>query len=77
MAKLKSVEAGASTTVWAAVDKELDGKGGFYLENCNFSVEKDNAAEILKTMKGYLPYAVNQENVEKLWVLSEKIIKKD
>lgn len=77
MAKLKSVEAGASTTVWAAVDKELDGKGGFYLENCNFSVEKDNAAEIMKTMTGYLSYAVNQENVEKLWVLSEKIIKKD
>ncbi|KAJ5785246.1 uncharacterized protein N7503_010458 [Penicillium pulvis] len=30
----KSVEQGAATTVWAAVSKELEGKGGLYLNDC-------------------------------------------
>ncbi|MEP6989267.1 MAG: SDR family NAD(P)-dependent oxidoreductase, partial [Chloroflexota bacterium] len=30
----KSVEQGASTSVWAAVANELEGMGGLYLENC-------------------------------------------
>jgi len=31
---LKSVPQGAATTVWAAVSKELEGKGGLYLDDC-------------------------------------------
>jgi hypothetical protein len=33
----KTIEQGASTTVWAAVAPELEGKGGLYLENCEIS----------------------------------------
>jgi hypothetical protein len=31
---LKTLEQGASTTVWAAVAPELEGVGGKYLEDC-------------------------------------------
>ncbi|KAJ5759444.1 NAD(P)-binding protein [Penicillium odoratum] len=30
----KSVEQGAATTVWAAISRELEGKGGLYLNDC-------------------------------------------
>jgi hypothetical protein len=30
----KSPEQGAATTVWGAVSKELEGKGGLFLDNC-------------------------------------------
>jgi len=30
---MKTIEQGASTTVWAAVSDELEGVGGKYLEN--------------------------------------------
>ena len=33
----KNIEQGASTTVWAAVAPEFEGKGGLYLENCEIS----------------------------------------
>jgi NAD(P)-dependent dehydrogenase (short-subunit alcohol dehydrogenase family) len=31
---LKTPQQGASTSVWAAIGHDLDGKGGLYLENC-------------------------------------------
>jgi hypothetical protein len=35
----KPVEAGAATSVWAAVAPELDGHGGAYLVDCEISDE--------------------------------------
>ena len=40
--KLKSIEAGASTTVWAATAPELNGLGGLYLENCRISEQRNS-----------------------------------
>jgi len=39
---MKTLEAGASTTVWAAVSEDLNEKGGLYLENCVISKEVDS-----------------------------------
>jgi hypothetical protein len=75
--RVKSTEQGAATSVWAAVGSELDGKGGLYLEDCVVSIQKDDVADIYKTMFGYMPYAVNPESVNKLWDISEKLTKEN
>lgn len=75
--KMKTIEEGSSTTVWAAVAKELDGKGGLYLENCSIAAENNDIIDLMKFMVGYLPHAMNPESVKKLWELSEQLIKKN
>jgi len=67
----KTVEQGASTTIWAAVSEELEGKGGFYLEDCDFS-ELRPIEEIRKNFRGHVEYAFNEENAERLWTISEE-----
>ena len=72
--KFKTVEQGASTTVWAAVAPELEGVGGKYLEDCQIS--KLSTPEAIATDHfGYLEYAVNLDNALKLWYLSIEWIK--
>jgi len=36
--RFKTVEQGASTSVWAATSAALSGKGGCYLEDCGIAV---------------------------------------
>ncbi len=71
----KTVEQGASTSVWAAVTSEIEGVGGKYLENCNIA-----QVASLKQMKslpvGYLAYALDESNADRLWEFSIKLIKK-
>ena len=69
--------AGASTSVWAAVAEELEGRGGLYLEDCQVSKEVESSEEIQKNLFGYKPYVMNVSNAEKLWDLSVKLIKKE
>ena len=72
--KKKTIEEGASTSVWAAVAPELEDVGGNYLEDCQISklstleaIEAENIA--------YMEYAVNLQNALKLWDLSLTWIK--
>lgn len=64
----KTPEQGASTSVWAAVGEELEGVGGLYLEDCAEAPpwSKDNP------MKGVMPYALDPEDADRLWELSEE-----
>lgn len=73
--KWKSLEQGASTTVWAAVAPEFENVGGLYLENCTISKQGESREKIYEVMFGYMPYVMNPESVEKLWTLSEQIVK--
>jgi NAD(P)-dependent dehydrogenase (short-subunit alcohol dehydrogenase family) len=73
--KFRSVEAGAATTVWAASSPYLEGKGGLCLENCDISKREKNVANILRNRFGYMDYAVDEKNCEKLWKLSEELLK--
>jgi NAD(P)-dependent dehydrogenase (short-subunit alcohol dehydrogenase family) len=70
----KTVEQGASTSIWAAVAPELENKGGLYLEDCKLAEKKDYMADAFKTMSGYLEHATNLESATKLWELSEKLL---
>lgn len=67
----KTVPQGAATTVWAAVSKELEGKGGLYLENCQ--VSKENSDPTAHTI-GHLPRIHDKNAADKLWELSEKLV---
>ena len=73
--KTKSIEAGASTSVWAAVSPDLEGKGGLYLEECTISKEAANMQEVFAKSFGYLSYAMDHVSVDKLWTLSEDLLK--
>jgi len=61
--RFKTVEQGSSTTVVAATNPDLNGKGGSYLHNCN----------IFKTA----PHASDDAIAAKLWELTEQIIAKN
>jgi NAD(P)-dependent dehydrogenase (short-subunit alcohol dehydrogenase family) len=57
----KSIEAGAATSVWAAVAPELDARGGAYLADCEIS---DDLA----------PWAQDPSAAVRLWTMSEELV---
>jgi NAD(P)-dependent dehydrogenase (short-subunit alcohol dehydrogenase family) len=78
----KSPEQGAATTIWAAVSPELDGVSGRYLEDCAVATPLVRADRPLGgnydpqgQLRGhYQPYALDPENADRLWALSERLI---
>ncbi|KAB8339124.1 hypothetical protein FH972_022060 [Carpinus fangiana] len=61
----KSVAQGAATTVWAAVAREWEGKGGRYLEDCREApvwYQQEGAMQW-----GYAPHAYDKESEQRLW----------
>lgn len=69
---MKSVEQGASTTVWAAVAKVWEGKGGRYLEDCQVSPPFPENGQILD--HGYTKWAYDPESEAKLWEMSNEYV---
>lgn len=68
---MKSPEQGASTSVWAAVAKVWEGKGGKYLADCRIAPPAKNLTSAMDDGVG--PDAYNEEGENKLWALSEKL----
>jgi NAD(P)-dependent dehydrogenase (short-subunit alcohol dehydrogenase family) len=67
--KLKTVEAGAATQVWASVAPELVSHNGAYLADCGVGVlNADPGAN------GFLPYLLDDANAARLWELSERLV---
>ena len=68
--KTKSIEAGASTQVFALTAPELTGKGGAYLSDCAICevVEADGGRDVVHA------YALDPESAEKLWAASEELV---
>ena len=70
--KLKSVEQGAATTVWAATNAQLaETGGGCYLEDCQVSTPSEST-DI--NAPGVMPYALDPETAQKLWKLTEEML---
>ena len=68
--RLKSVEQGAATSVWAATGPELEGRGGLYLEDCR-------VAEVIDAESapgGVRPFAIDPETARRLWSVSEEMV---
>jgi NAD(P)-dependent dehydrogenase (short-subunit alcohol dehydrogenase family) len=68
--EFKTVEAGAATSCFAATAPELEGRGGLYLEDCHVAAIND-APDALDGVKSY---AVDPENAERLWAVSEQLV---
>jgi NAD(P)-dependent dehydrogenase (short-subunit alcohol dehydrogenase family) len=64
--RLKTVEQGAATPVWAATSERLDGKGGVYCEDCDIAAIAQEAGP-----RGVRPYAIDPALAERLWARSE------
>lgn len=67
---LKNTEQGAATTVYAAISRDWEGKGGKYLEDCRVATS-DN---IVETMVGVKPYAYDENKENRLWELTRKLV---
>lgn len=67
---MKSVEAGAATSVWAATSPELEEHGGAYLEDCGVAETVRDAA----SSRGVQPWAGDAEQAARLWTLSEELV---
>jgi hypothetical protein len=63
----KTPAQGASTSVWAAVGEELEGRGGMYLENLAQAEPYQPGNRF-----GVAPHALDPEAAERLWALSEE-----
>jgi NAD(P)-dependent dehydrogenase (short-subunit alcohol dehydrogenase family) len=69
--RMKSSEQGAATSVWAAVGKVHEGKGGKYLEDVQVAGPFDGSWDY---GPGYAENAFDEEAAGKLWELSNKFV---
>ncbi|KAH8589533.1 hypothetical protein B0O99DRAFT_599820 [Bisporella sp. PMI_857] len=69
---MKSPEQGAATTVWAAIGKEWEKKGGEYLADCGTTTRGNDNHEIGGV--GFAGHAYNPENEARLWKDSLKLV---
>ncbi|KAF7522454.1 hypothetical protein PCG10_007369 [Penicillium crustosum] len=69
---LKSSEQGAATTVWAAVGKEWEAKGGRYLEDCKEADRGQDDGQVFGA--GWVKQTYNLEEEDRLWRDSLKIV---
>ena len=68
--RLKTVAAGAATSVYAATAPELEGRGGFYLHDCQIADVNDDET----VSGGVRSYAIDPNAAQHLWVLSEEMV---
>jgi NAD(P)-dependent dehydrogenase (short-subunit alcohol dehydrogenase family) len=70
MLRIKTVESGAATAVYAATAPELEGRGGLYLEDCHVA-EVDDAEGAIG---GVRSYALDADAAKRLWSISEEMV---
>jgi len=68
--RFKNTEQGAATSIWAAVAPELEGIGGRYLEDCTIAKPWSDDTP----MSGVKPYALDPDNAERPWSVSDELI---
>ncbi|EMC99288.1 hypothetical protein BAUCODRAFT_104253 [Baudoinia panamericana UAMH 10762] len=67
-----SVEQGAANQVLAAIGRDFEGKGGFYMNECGVAqIWPDN---VEMQSNGYLPWAYNPEGEKRLWADSLEMV---
>lgn len=77
---LKSIKQGAATQIWCATSPQLDAVGGVFAEDCEIaeivSQNGENHTDLdeLLKRKGVMPYAIDKENADRLWTLSERLM---
>ncbi|OBS25131.1 hypothetical protein FPOA_05666 [Fusarium poae] len=73
---LKNTGQGAATTVYAALSKDLEGRGGIYLGDCGEEPPVKPGVDVGATSSapGYAPWIYNQEAEARLWEESLKLV---
>jgi len=66
----KNTEQGASTTVYAALDRDTEGKGGIYLEDCAVAEIKADPTII----RYAAPHAFDEVKEKQLWDEASKLV---
>ncbi|KAF4169636.1 hypothetical protein CNMCM6936_006795 [Aspergillus lentulus] len=69
---LKSAEQGAATTIWAAVGKEWENRGGKYLEDIREAERGEDDGQVFGV--GWVKQTYNPEEEDRLWRDSLKIV---
>ncbi|PYI03859.1 NAD(P)-binding protein [Aspergillus sclerotiicarbonarius CBS 121057] len=69
MTFIKNLEQGAATTVFAAVSRDWEGRGGRYLEDC-----AEASSSITPGMSGVKSYAYDDGKEARLWELTLQIL---
>ena len=65
----KSPAQGATTLVWCGVSPQLEGMGGLYCEDCEVATPTEDHTQ----RSGIPPRAIDSEQAEKRWALSEQL----
>jgi NAD(P)-dependent dehydrogenase (short-subunit alcohol dehydrogenase family) len=77
---LKSIEQGAATQIWCATSPQLQNLGGIFAEDCEIANvtsptgENNSDLDTILKRKGVMSYAIDKENADKLWTLSENLV---
>ncbi|MCJ1454955.1 hypothetical protein MMC28_005308 [Mycoblastus sanguinarius] len=71
---MKSTAQGAASTMYAAVSRDLEGKGGMYIEDCGPGEPKKPAKGDEWVDAGYVPHAFDKEKEERLWKDSMQMV---
>ena len=68
--QIKTLEQGVATTIWAVVARELEGRGGLYLEDCAIAApwSEDNPR------RGVKGWALDPKAAAQLWEISKTAI---
>ncbi|KAJ3568629.1 hypothetical protein NPX13_g6355 [Xylaria arbuscula] len=69
---MQNPEQGAATSTWAAVSRDLEGKGGKYLEECQVSEGLVEGGDVVGP--GHAPWAYHEEDATKLYEVSLKLV---
>lgn len=69
----KTPEQGCSTTLWAATSTALEGKPGVYCEDCDVAAPTEPETPTARYV-GVDEHACDDEQAERLWALSEKLL---
>lgn len=72
--QFKSVAQGAATTVYAAVSKDWEGKGGKYLYDCAEGVPVRPNSDYMSADDGYAEWIYDEDKASKLWTESIKLV---
>ncbi|HEY4094374.1 MAG TPA: SDR family NAD(P)-dependent oxidoreductase [Baekduia sp.] len=70
--RFKTVEQGASTSVWAATSPQLDGKGGVYCEDCDIAEPTAVGTESAE-LRGVDAHAIDPNAAVRLWARSAEL----
>ena len=70
--RLKTTEQGAATSVLLATSPSLDGVSGRYYEDCAEARVVERRGEV--GTGGVAPYALDADNADRLWALSERLL---